>query len=117
MSWKKRRRAFAVALRGIATLWREGLHFRLMVAAAALTLLLATWLQVATWEWVLLIWICGTVLAAEGLNSALEFLVDLASPNYHKLAEKAKDAAAGAVLLLSIAALLIGLLIFIPKLL
>lgn len=116
MSWEKRRRAFAVAFKGVGMLWKEGLHFRFMIIAAALTLMLAGWLQVAPWEWMLLIWICGSVLAAEGFNSALEYLVDLASPQYHRLAGKAKDAAAGAVLLLSIVALLIGLLIFIPKL-
>jgi diacylglycerol kinase (ATP) len=56
------------------------------------------------------------VLTAEGLNTALEFLTDLVSPEYQPLAEKAKDVAAGAVLVASLAAGVIGAIIFLPKL-
>jgi diacylglycerol kinase len=52
------------------------------------------------------------VLAAEAMNTALEYLVDLVSPEYNELAGKAKDAAAAAVLILAIAAAIIGLMIF-----
>jgi len=54
------------------------------------------------------------VIAAELLNAAIEAVVDLASPNIHPLAKQAKDAAAGAVLVLATGALAIGLLVFIP---
>ena len=57
------------------------------------------------------------VLGGEALNSALEYIVDLASPDYHVLAGKAKDCAAGAVLLFAAASFVIGCIIFIPKLL
>ena len=56
----------------------------------------------------------GLVFSAEGLNTAIEAVVDLASPELHPLAEKAKDVAAGAVLLTAIAAVVIGLLVFGP---
>ena len=59
----------------------------------------------------------GLVLGGEALNSALEYIVDLASPDYHVLAGKAKDCAAGAVLLFAVASFVIGCIIFIPKLL
>jgi diacylglycerol kinase len=51
----------------------------------------------------------------EAVNSAVEYVVDLASPDYHKLAEKAKDMAAGAVLLAAIGSVIIALIIFLPK--
>ena len=49
------------------------------------------------------------------LNTALEFLTDLVSPGYHPIAKKTKDVAAGAVLLAAILAIIIGLIIFVPK--
>ncbi len=64
------------------------------------------------WCWIILAII--TVWTAETLNTAFEFLLDVASPEFHPLAEKAKNVAAGAVLISAIGAMLIGLLIFSP---
>ncbi len=55
-----------------------------------------------------------SVWTAEALNTAFEFLTDVASPNFHPLAAKAKDVAAGAVLITAIGSVLIGLMIFSP---
>lgn len=66
-------------------------------------------------EWCLIILAIISVWTAEALNTAFEFLCDVASPEYHPLVEKAKDVAAGAVLICAIGALVIGLLVFIPK--
>lgn len=57
------------------------------------------------------------VFASEALNTALEYLTDLVSPDYHPLAGKAKDAAAAAVLVVAAAAFAVGLIIFLPKIL
>jgi diacylglycerol kinase (ATP) len=59
----------------------------------------------------------GTVWTAELANTAIEALTDLVSPEYHPLAGKAKDVAAGAVLMAAVAALVVGLLIFGPRVL
>ena len=59
----------------------------------------------------------GMVLAAEAVNSSIEALCDLVSPGYNEAIKKAKDLAAGAVLILAIAAATVGLIIFIPKIL
>jgi len=67
------------------------------------------------WSWVILAII--SVWTAEALNTAFEFLTDVASPAFHPLAEKAKDVAAGAVLITAIGSVLIGMLIFGPHLL
>lgn len=58
----------------------------------------------------------GSVLAAEAVNSAIEALADVISPDYNEAIGRAKDMAAGAVLMLAVAAATIGLIIFIPKL-
>jgi diacylglycerol kinase (ATP) len=71
---------------------------------------------VSTMEWCLLILVITTVWVAEGLNTAFEFLCDVASPEFHPLVKKSKDVAAGAVLLSAIGAVAVGLIIFIPYL-
>jgi diacylglycerol kinase (ATP) len=67
-------------------------------------------------EWALVALAVGTVWSAELANTAIEALTDLVSPEYHPLAGKAKDVAAGAVLLAAFAALVVGALIFAPRL-
>lgn len=66
-------------------------------------------------EWAVILLCILIVMALEAMNSALEYLTDLVSPDYHPLAGKAKDMAAGAVLLASIGSVIIGLLILGPK--
>ena len=68
-------------------------------------------------EWTLIVLAIVSVWTAEALNTAFEFLTDVASPEFHPLAEKAKDVAAGAVLITAFGSVLIGLLVFGPYLL
>jgi diacylglycerol kinase (ATP) len=70
-------------------------------------------LSASEWAWIVLA--IGSVWTAEALNTALELLTDVASPDFHPLAEKAKDVAAGAVLLAAIGAVVIGGLVFGPR--
>ena len=70
-------------------------------------------LSSSEWAWIVLA--IGAVWTAEALNTAFEFLTDVASPEFHPLAEKAKDVAAGAVLLAAVGAVVIGALIFWPR--
>jgi len=72
-------------------------------------------LTTAEWCWIILAVV--TVWMAEALNTAFEFLTDVASPEFHPLAGKAKDVAAGAVLIAALGAIAIGTLIFGPRLL
>ena len=66
-------------------------------------------------EWIILILVISQVLALELINTAIERCVDLASKDYHELAKASKDVAAGAVLVMSMFASIIGILIFLPK--
>lgn len=65
-------------------------------------------------EWLFLVIAITLVWICEAFNTALEYLCDVASPDFHPLIKKSKDVAAGAVLLSSIGAMLIGLIVFLP---
>ena len=66
-------------------------------------------------EWCLVIFAIGMVIAAEGFNTSIEYLTNLVTSDYHELAKKTKDVAAGAVFLTAITAAIIGTIIFLPK--
>ena len=70
--------------------------------------------EVSRVDWLALVLAIALVWVAEAINTAIEFLTDLASPEYHPLAGKAKDVAAGAVLLAAIAAIAIAVIVFAP---
>ena len=104
------------ALKGVRFASRER-NFRIDIVCALITIILGFVCQISAFEWLVVVACFGLVLGGEALNSALEYIVDLASPDYHVLAGKAKDCAAGAVLLFAAASFVIGCIIFIPKLL
>jgi diacylglycerol kinase len=86
------------------------------LAAAITTTAFALWLQVNLLTWAVLVLTIGFVFALELINTALESLVDLVSPNYHPLAKRVKDVGAGAVLVAAATAVLVGLLLLGPPL-
>ena len=99
-------RSFGFAWAGILYTWNHEPNFRIELVVGILAFVIALWLSVSPLPILLM---SALVLSLEILNSAIEALVDLASPDIHPLAKIAKDAAAGAVFLASIMALLIGL--------
>jgi diacylglycerol kinase len=104
-------RSFRFAGRGIALCLRER-NFRFHLALSAYMygyLLLYDWFQLSRGEWACLLLATALVLAAEAGNTALEAAVDLASPGISPLAAKAKDMAAGVVLLCALGAVAVGL--------
>lgn len=107
-------KSFGFAWAGIAYTWDHEPNFRIEVVVGLLAVLLSLWLQVSP---VPILVMAALVLALEILNSAIEALVDLASPDIHPLAKLAKDAAAGAVFLASLIAVLVGLFWMGPELL
>lgn len=116
-SWKKRGQSFGYAFRGLGQLFREEHNSRIHLCAAIMAIILGLWLRVSTWEWVALIGCIGWVIMAEAFNSAIEAVADRFGPERHPLIKKAKDIAAGGVLLSAISVAIIGLIIFLPKLL
>lgn len=110
-------RGFGYALNGIWHASITQLNFRVHLVAALVAVYAGYALHISKNEWLWIILSIALVLVAELFNTALEFLVDLVSPEYNKKAGLVKDMSAGAVLITAIGALLIGLMIFLPKLL
>lgn len=109
--------AFADAGRGLALVLRTQPNARIHLSATVAALAAGAWLGLTSVEWAAIVAAIALVWIAEALNTAVEFTIDLVSPERQRLAGWAKDAAAGAVLLAAAAAALIGLLILGPKLL
>ena len=108
--------SFGYALEGIAATARTR-NFRIQLAIGVLACMLGAVFHISIVEWLIVIVCIGAVLSGECMNTALEALVDVASPDIHPLAKRAKDAAAGSVLIASIASFIIGVIIFLPRLL
>ncbi|WP_080903471.1 diacylglycerol kinase family protein [Parabacteroides sp. Marseille-P3160] len=114
-SIKKRLASFRYAFNGISLLIRNEHNAWIHCAIAAGVLLAGVWLEISVVEWIIVVILIGAVLAAEAINTAIEALADKISPGEDPLIKKAKDLAAAAVLLMAIASVVIGLIIFIPK--
>jgi len=107
--------SFSKAFAGIGLLLREP-NARIHVAATLTVIGAGRLLGLSTVEWAIIVLTIGLVLALETLNTALEVYVDLAAPGRHEVAGRAKDAAAGAVLIASIATVIVAGFIFGPRL-
>lgn len=112
---RKRLRSFRYAAHGIRDLFRED-NARIHAVAAVAVIVAGVWLGLSLTEWAVIMLTIGAVLAAEAVNTALESLCDRVSPGFDEHIRRAKDLAAGAVLLLAMAAVVVGLFIFLPKL-
>jgi diacylglycerol kinase (ATP) len=108
--------AFRFAFAGLWHLLRTQRNAQVHLLIAACAVALGAFLPLARWEWLALILTIALVLAAEGVNTAVEAAVDLAAPHFHPLAKVAKDVAAGTVLLCAICAVLVGCIVFLPHL-
>ncbi len=111
----KRGKSFKYALRGIVVLVRTQHNMWFHILAGVATIALGVYLAVTPLEWIALVMAISLVVITEAINTAIEFDIDLTSPEEHPFARDTKDVAAGAVLLASIAACAIGLIIFVPK--
>lgn len=117
MDLKSRFDSFGHALRGLADLLRTQPNAQIHAVVTVCVLAAGWWFQLARWEWVAIVLCIAMVLAMEAMNTALEYLADRVSTERHPLIGKAKDVAAAAVFMSALCAVVVGLLLFIPKLL
>jgi len=103
------------AWRGLGIFLRTTHNSWVHIFFAILAIYLGFILNVSNVEWIMIIFVIGLVIITEALNTAFEIDIDLTSPNYHPYARDTKDVAAGAVLISTIIAGIIGLIIFLPK--
>ncbi len=107
---------FGYAFRGIWIVIRSQRNAQVHCLAVAVVVIAGWLLHISTNEWLAVTLISVIVLALEAVNTAIESVVDLISPGYHPLAGRAKDVAAGAVLIAAIGALIIAAIIVWPRL-
>lgn len=108
--------AFGHAFRGWWYVLKTQQNAWVHAVVATLVFLVGLWLNLPPRDWAVLVLTVAMVFAAEFVNTAIEAVVDLASPVHHPLAKVGKDVGAGAVLIAALAAMLIGLLILGPPL-
>ncbi|OGD97513.1 hypothetical protein A3A49_02970 [Candidatus Curtissbacteria bacterium RIFCSPLOWO2_01_FULL_38_11b] len=108
-------KSFRYAFEGIFYSFKKGTHFKFQTFSAIVVIALGIIYRITVFEWLILILIISAVISAEAINTAIEEACDVLHPEHHPGARLAKHCAAGGVLILSIAALVIGLIIFIPK--
>ena len=113
---RSRIRSFRNAFTGWWYVIRTQRNAWIHALATGCVLILGLWLQLSLQDWAVLILTIAMVWTAEFLNSALEAVVDLASPHMHPLAKVGKDVGAAAVLIAAFSAIVIGLLILGPPL-
>ncbi len=109
-----RLRSFKYAGAGICLMLKSQHNAWIHAIITGMVIFAGFYFHVTALEWCLLILAIMSVWAAEGFNTALEFLADASSPDYHPLVGKAKDVAAGAVLISAVGSFIIGFIIFLP---
>jgi diacylglycerol kinase (ATP) len=112
---RKRLKSFKYAFRGFWALMVSETNARIHLITALLVALLGYFLNLNAMEWCLIVICISAVIAAEAFNTSIEKLADHVSPNYHRHIKKVKDLSAAGVLVVSVSALIIGGIIFVPK--
>lgn len=112
---KKLRNSFKYALQGIKSAWKTEQNLKIHFILVIIVMLLGKLLDLSFVEWAICLMLFGMVITAELLNTAIEVTVDIAMPEKNEKAKLAKDISAGAVLVSAIIAILVGILIFVPK--
>ena len=115
LSIKRLRKSFGYAFKGIDDVIEHEPNMKIHVVVAILVVIMAFIFKVSIIEWIILVLLIGAVLAAETINTTIENLVDMYTKEYNEKAKVVKDTAAGTVLILAITSAIIGLIIFIPK--
>ena len=110
-------KSFGYAFQGIFTCIRKERNMKIHCMVAALVVIAGLILGLSVTEWCICLGLFGMVMALELVNTAVEAVVDLVTEERHPLAKIAKDTAAGAVLIAAIMAAIVGLIIFVPKVL
>lgn len=107
--------SFHHAFSGIGQTFKEGRNFKVQLGFAVAAVILGAVFRITPVEWLAVVICMAMVLGGECMNTAMEAIVDLASPDYHPLAKRAKDCAAGGVLICSIASLVVAAIVFLPR--
>ena len=114
-SWKRLVNSFKYAFTGIKTAYLGEQNLRIHTIMAILVIICGFLFKISYMEWLVCLVLIASVLMAEFFNTAIEYVVDLASPGINDLAKAAKDVASAGVLVMAMFSAVIGLIIFAPK--
>jgi len=106
---------FLNAFRGMYVAFKITRNFIVHVVAAIIAVILGFYFHISEIEWIAIVFAIGFVFVSETFNTAIEIDIDLTSPEYHPFARDTKDVAAAAVLLSTFVAVIIGVIVFLPK--
>ncbi|GHH97038.1 diacylglycerol kinase family protein [Neobacillus kokaensis] len=109
--------SFSFALTGILTAIKQERNMRIHLLSAGVVLIISFYFSITKTEWLIILFAIGGMFSLELINSAIERVVDLASPEIHPLAKQAKDLAAGAVFVFAVLSFAAGVLIYFPYIL
>ena len=112
---KKLKNSFKYAINGFFTAFKEERNLKIHITIMLLVIIAGIGFKIKKIEWIICILLFGLVISLELVNTAIETTVDIAMPEENPKAKIAKDVSASAVLISAIASAIIGLLIFVPK--
>ena len=112
---KRLGKSFVYALRGIISAYKTEQNLLIHTIALIINIILMIILKLSIIECALIVIVITIVFALEMVNTAIEYAIDMAMPQIHPLAKISKDVASGAVLISAIGAVIVGLIIYIPK--
>ena len=115
MEGKKKSIGFTYAVNGLKEVFNSEWNFRLHLLSMILVIIAGVFFDISVGEWVAVVIVVGLVITAEILNTAIEEIINYVKPEIHPAAKKIKDLAAAGVFVASITALVVGLIIFLPK--
>ncbi len=114
--WSRLINSFSYALQGLREAFFSERNLQIHFFFSVIVIFCGFLFHITKVEWLIVLLLFGGMFAIEMLNTAIEKVVDLVTDEYHPLAKKAKDIAAGAVLIYAIISILVGLIIFLPYL-
>ena len=116
-SIRERLKSFGFAFNGLKILVREEHNSRIHLFAVVCVIIAGVFVKISVSDWIAVVFAFGFVIVMEIVNSAIEGIADFVSPEKHEMIKKIKDLSAAAVLIAAITAFIIGLIIFVPKIL
>lgn len=108
-------KSFSFAFAGIKAAVKKERNLQIHLVISVAVILLGLIFAISRLEWIMVLFAIGGMLSLELMNTAVERVVDLATKDYHPLAKQAKDIAAGAVFIYAALSVIIGAIIFLPK--
>ena len=112
---RTRIKSIGYAFKGAYHLIKNEASIKVQFAIAIIMTLAGFYFELSTTEWIIQILVIALIMAIEGINSAIEEIADFIHPEFHQKIGLVKDISAGAVFIFAIAAIIIGLIIYIPK--